>query len=593
MTELDSSPRIRECEPICIAGMHRSGTSLVARLLHLAGIYLGPESDMMLPGPDNPDGYWENLRFTNLNDEILNELGGGWDCPPLFPDRLNNQDEGLEYLKVKAERIGETFLGHGPWGWKDPRNCLTLPFWARRFPNLRVIVCVRNPLEVARSLSQRNQTTFALGLTLWQIYNLCVLEWAPRERRLITNYEKYYYDPASELQRIFNFLGLPISEQALAQACAAVSVDLRHQRFTMRHLLEAQVAPEVLNLYSQMCAESGWSEDGLANPGQSAGSTCSAAGDPERRSSKGEEWREVKRDTIDPEPVAMNTRLLGGTVGRLDKAFVEAELLGRETQTLRNALETRNATIRDLERQLVDRATRIAEQEQTLQALSTQISQKEQALAALNYTIGEQSAHLDALALRLEFVSTRDSELRTLLLDAHAQLVDRDNEIQRLRQEGIPLSQGIEALGKRLEYRQLIGRIRKVAADTLPPKAKVAVVSKGDDQLLSLNGCEGWHFPQSADGVYSGYYPADSESAISELETLRSKGAEYLLFPSTCFWWLEHYAGFKRHLDRRYKMIARNQDVCIIYSLAKRTPKRASGGTARRAPAQTRMKAKR
>lgn len=257
------------------------------------------------------------------------------------------------------------------------------------------------------------------------------------------------------------------------------------------------------------------------------------------------------------------------------------------------ALQRLGALVAEKEGIVQGFSDQVAQQEQTLQALNQQLEEKERTIKSLQRSVEEQTEHIDALVTRIDFLSTRDSELRTLLLDAHAQLVDRDNEIQRLRQEGIPLSQGIEALGKRLEYRQLIGRIRKVAADTLPPKARVAVVSKGDDQLLSLNGCEGWHFPQSVDGVYSGYYPADSESAISELETLRSRGAEYLLFPSTCFWWLEHYAGFKRHLDRRYKMIARNQDVCIIYSLAKRTPKRASGGTARRAPAQTQMKAKR
>jgi len=68
--------------PVCIAGMHRSGTSMVARLLYLCGLYLGPESELLPPRPDNEEGYWENFYFVKLNEEILARLNGGWDWPP-------------------------------------------------------------------------------------------------------------------------------------------------------------------------------------------------------------------------------------------------------------------------------------------------------------------------------------------------------------------------------------------------------------------------------------------------------------------------------------------------------------------------------
>ena len=31
-----------------------------------------------------------------------------------------------------------------------------------------------------------------------------------------------------------------------------------------------------------------------------------------------------------------------------------------------------------------------------------------------------------------------------------------------------------------------------------------------------------WHFPQTADGVYAGHYPATGEAAIAHLESLRA-----------------------------------------------------------------------
>lgn len=46
--------------PVCIAGFHRAGTSMVARLLARSGVYLGPEEDLLAPAPDNPEGFWEN-----------------------------------------------------------------------------------------------------------------------------------------------------------------------------------------------------------------------------------------------------------------------------------------------------------------------------------------------------------------------------------------------------------------------------------------------------------------------------------------------------------------------------------------------------
>lgn len=57
--------------PICIAGMHRSGTSAVAQLLHRCGIRLGDESVLMAVAPDNPDSFWEDTRFVAVNDAIL------------------------------------------------------------------------------------------------------------------------------------------------------------------------------------------------------------------------------------------------------------------------------------------------------------------------------------------------------------------------------------------------------------------------------------------------------------------------------------------------------------------------------------------
>jgi len=98
-------------------------------------------------------------------------------------------------------------------------------------------------------------------------------------------------------------------------------------------------------------------------------------------------------------------------------------------------------------------------------------------------------------------------------------------------------------------YRDLVERIREFVARELPPDATVLVVSNGDDELLKLGANRrGWHFPQMEDGTYAGYHPGNSAEAIMQLEVLRRKGADFLLFPETAAWWLEHYGDLERAL---------------------------------------------
>lgn len=119
-------------------------------------------------------------------------------------------------------------------------------------------------------------------------------------------------------------------------------------------------------------------------------------------------------------------------------------------------------------------------------------------------------------------------------------------------------------------YRELIRRIRHRVHETVPAGATVLVISRGDSELLHLEGRKGWHFPQQDDGIYAGYYPADSASAVDHLEKVRDRGAEYLLIPQTARWWLDYYTEFAHHLQSRYEVLVRQDDVCWIIDLKRR-----------------------
>ena len=128
--------------------------------------------------------------------------------------------------------------------------------------------------------------------------------------------------------------------------------------------------------------------------------------------------------------------------------------------------------------------------------------------------------------------------------------------------------------------RQVVERVHELAVTELPQGSTVLLVSRGDERLVQLPGCNGWHFPQAPGGEYAGYHPADSEDAVEHLEDLRARGAQFLVVPATSSWWLEHYTGFTDHLDSHYMRLAERSDGYVLFSL---TPKQAGAANGRHA----------
>jgi hypothetical protein len=118
----------------------------------------------------------------------------------------------------------------------------------------------------------------------------------------------------------------------------------------------------------------------------------------------------------------------------------------------------------------------------------------------------------------------------------------------------------------RPEYGLLVSRVHEAVESSVPPDAKVLVVSRGDPELLAFKGPRGAHFPCDRHGSYAGYYPKDSEAAIAHVAELREQGATHLVLPRTAFWWLDYYEGLRKHLDSAHLRIRSDKDV-IVYDL--------------------------
>ncbi len=121
-----------------------------------------------------------------------------------------------------------------------------------------------------------------------------------------------------------------------------------------------------------------------------------------------------------------------------------------------------------------------------------------------------------------------------------------------------------ERRGPDARYRRLVERVRETVEQRLPSGSTVAVVSRGDEELVRLSGRTGWHFPNRGDGVWAGFYPGTDAEAVSHLRALRRRGADYLLLPEPAFWWLDHYDGLRVHLDREGEEIMRTEDLRLF-----------------------------
>src|SRR5215216_4224418 len=162
MTQLSS--------PICILGMHRSGTSVLTHILNLLGVYLGADAHLLAPSSSNPKGYWEHQQFIKINDEILDRLGGNWYALPEFSEGWESSHELGDLEQFARGNLHEEFAGVDLWGWKDPRTCLTLPFWQRVIGPMKYVICFRHPMDVASSLKRRDGFSTEQGVFLWLVY---------------------------------------------------------------------------------------------------------------------------------------------------------------------------------------------------------------------------------------------------------------------------------------------------------------------------------------------------------------------------------------------------------------------------------------
>lgn len=278
--------------PVIFIGMHRSGTSLLGRILEKTGFFLGVKKD-----PNN-----ESVFFQRINRWLLSSSGGRWDNPDAVKFLLKcdaameeaeflvqsilNSPRAIEYHGLKGYMMAMLRDEHRLlWGWKDPRNTFTLPLWLRIFPEAKVVFIERHGVDVAESLRVRSRsslratknkrefysrigwlrnkrggvldsprcTTLEGAFTLWREYQQeasRVQEAFPQTSFHRVRYEMLLSDPSEIIGDILNFCNVDIPQREIEAATHGLNPERAYSFMKNGELREfASMRQDVLSTF--------------------------------------------------------------------------------------------------------------------------------------------------------------------------------------------------------------------------------------------------------------------------------------------------------------------------------------------------------
>ena len=178
-----------------VLGMHKSGTTLLAKTLHKSGVPMGDFNDSLSYDKGNQ---YERKEVIKINNEILHS-------EEKQSLKINPNDVDLSKknrVEVLVRRLDESYED---WGFKDPRTCLTYSLWRPYLCKPKVIVIFRHPRSVAYHYCRTGVKDYILALKRYMQYNKRIHKIGIQENALFVSYDKLIND-SCELIRIGKFI---------------------------------------------------------------------------------------------------------------------------------------------------------------------------------------------------------------------------------------------------------------------------------------------------------------------------------------------------------------------------------------------------
>lgn len=405
--------RVSTC---AIVGMHRSGTSLVARGVNLLGFSLGDPDDLIAAGPDNPRGFWESRAVVSFHDSLLLALGGSWDAPPTLVDGWETAPNIPDRDRLDG-LVTEVFGPAPRMAWKDPRGSLLLPYWGERIDH--TLVVIRNPVEVRASLARRSDMDARWADYLWLRYTASAV--AEARNRVVVPYEAVLQSPGHWFERLGESLGVVDIAGRIDAFLDHADPGERHERAAS----EPSASPDDLTteLYAALLA--GPTEDVLEVCGRIARGRWDDADDPRIRTLQTvhDELQRVRVAVAPMVPLRTRWRELTTEVAQRD---TKLEDLNRRVAELREEV-ARTLESRDAERR---RGTELEVRSQQARA-----ALERQRLRTDNVELQLREARtlITDLERRLEGVQRDLHETAALRRDLSRQLRRTEEQLRSLR----------------------------------------------------------------------------------------------------------------------------------------------------------------
>jgi len=404
---------------VVVLGMHRSGTSAIARALQVMGVGLG---DRMMPPfeGNNAKGFWEDIDLNALNIEILNAIGSDWRyvaaIEPGDVEILRKQGYFLRAVELLRQKVGKLSI----FGFKDPRVAKLLPFWKDVFSHCQLdvscVLTVRHPLSVARSLAKRDDIEAAQSHLLWLGHVIASLTGSAGNKRVLVDYDCLMQSPEHELNRIARHLDLEIDPAEL-QSYKAEFLDqgLRHTVYDLNDLSLDDVCPPIVReVYTDLLdvASEKTKLDGLELQNKLVGWS--------------DEFKRLRS------PLLLVDKLLA------QKALATQAVVERDGQigSLNQTVSERDGQIGSLNQTVSERDGRIADLNQTAANLTQALTEREVQISSLNQSVVEyhgQIANLNQAVVEREgqigSLNQAISELEGQIAALNQAVDERDRQI--------------------------------------------------------------------------------------------------------------------------------------------------------------------
>ncbi|MFD2672022.1 glycosyltransferase [Marinicrinis sediminis] len=410
---------------ICILGMHRSGTSMLMRILHLLGLEIGRDEDIVSYGEDNPEGFWEHRGIVEIHEKILQEMNRGWDSiAPMQQDWLRKPSI-IEYKKELVELVKKEFSDAIVWGWKDPRTCILLPLWQEIFEILDIdvsyVISLRNPLDVANSLHKRNEINKEYGIALWYYYMMNVLEYTKGCRNKPVEYDALIENTESTIKELADFIGLNYDEDRVTKIINSIKPSLRHSKSSYNELL----------LYTDERVASFYKNTKDMLEGNSSETYCIDSYNFYTRLFQLEKLE--KRSALNEQIMTELEQLSE------ESKLKETELLQikTESQSLQIKLENAKNEIKDKDIEISNIKKEISKKNEDLVRIKTEMENKQSEIA-------EAGEELDKVRAELE---TNEEEIR----DAKNEILKKNMELKKIKKETNHKSEELEKIVTSIE----------------------------------------------------------------------------------------------------------------------------------------------